>query len=287
MAGISDWNGRVAVVTGGASGIGRGIAKALVDHGATVIIADLDEDALVSAAADIGAVPVRTDVTDPVSVQTLADEVMASRGRVDLIVNNAGVGPASPISSIALADWKWVLDVNLWGVIHGIHAFLPHLRANPDGAWLVNTSSMSMYLSPPGFAPYVASKAAVDALSHVLRAEFATDGAAIGVTVLHPGTVSTNIKHSLRSRPSELGGDSGLTEVDLRQRLPEARWVTPDEVGALVMRSIERGDPYAFTHPELRPQIEAGFASVMSALAHETAETSDAVDAVDATKTAS
>ncbi|GGA67267.1 acetoin dehydrogenase [Pseudoclavibacter endophyticus] len=278
MAGISDWNGRVAVVTGGASGIGRGIAEALVRHGATVIIADLDEDALVSAAAEIGAFPVRTDVTDPSSVQALADDVVASRGRVDLLVNNAGVGPESPISSIALADWKWVLDVNLWGVIHGIHAFLPHLRANPDGAWLVNTSSMSMFLSPPGFAPYVASKAAVDALSHVLRAEFETDGVGIGVTVLHPGTVSTNIKHSLRSRPPELDGGSGLTEVDLAERLPTARWVTPAEVGELVVRSIERGDAYAFTHPELRPRLEAGFASVTSALARETTNLTGATE---------
>jgi NAD(P)-dependent dehydrogenase (short-subunit alcohol dehydrogenase family) len=260
MAGIEDWNERIAVVTGGGSGIGRGIADALKGAGATVIVADRDPEGL-AVARQAGYSAVLTDVTDPESVAALAEGVLAEFGRVDLIVNNAGVGPKAPIDQLTLDDWRWVLDVNLMGVIHGVHFFLPHLRANPHGAWMVNTASMSRFFCPPGYAPYVASKAAVEGLSLTIATELAAAGADVGVTVLHPGAVRTNIKDSLRNRP--VVDRSGLVDFDIATKiLDENMWTTPDRVGALVLRAIAHGDAYAFTHPNMIGDVEAAFASV-------------------------
>lgn len=132
MSGIDDWLGRVAVVTGGASGIGLGIAEAFRGIGATVVVADRDRAALERVRGD-GYSAIETDVTDAASVADLADRVIADHGRVDLVVNNAGVGPKGPVGDLTLEDWRWVLDVNLMGVVHGVHHFLPHLRSNPHG----------------------------------------------------------------------------------------------------------------------------------------------------------
>lgn len=265
MEGIADWNGRVVVVTGGASGIGKGIADALAREGATAVIADRDRAAL-HAARDHGYEAVETDVTDPGSVQALADGVMARYGRVDLIVNNAGVGPRGLTSDITLEDWRWVLDVNLMGVIHGVHSFLPHLIANPSGAWIVNTASMSRYFTPPGYAPYVASKAAVEGLSLTVAAELAHAGQRVGVTVLHPGAVRTNIKDSLRNRPPSSQG--ALVDFDIAQKLvDDDLWVEPADVGAVVVRAIRNGDPYAYTHPNMLEDVERYFTIVREQMA--------------------
>lgn len=257
MDGITDWNGRVAVVTGGASGIGRGIADAVRAEGATVVIADRDTAALATAAA-AGYRTVETDVSDADSVATLAARVIAEHGRVDLLVNNAGVGPKGRASELTLDDWRWVLDVNLMGVVHGVHHFLPHLIANPDRAWIVNTASMSRYFTPPGYAPYVASKAAVEGLSLTVAAELADDGHRVGVTVLHPGAVRTNIKESLRNRPA--GASGALVDVDIAQKVvDDDMWLDPAQVGSIVVRAVASGDPYAYTHPNMLSAIETNF----------------------------
>jgi NAD(P)-dependent dehydrogenase (short-subunit alcohol dehydrogenase family) len=267
MSGIQDWEDRIAIVTGGASGIGRGIATAFIAEGATVVIADIDRGALESTAAEIGAIPVQTDVADAASVHALATSATQRFGTVDILVNNAGVGPKAEVADLTLRDWKWILDVNLWGVIHGIDAFLPTLKANPRGGWIVNTASMSTFFFPPGYAPYVASKAAVDGLSRVLRSELAAAGVRVGVTVLHPGAVRTNISASLRTRPEDLVDDSGLFDFDIAQKLPDdARWATPGEAGALVVRAVSHGDPFAFTHPEMLVDVERSFAAVRDGL---------------------
>jgi NADPH:quinone reductase len=267
MAGITDFSGRVVVVTGGASGIGRGIAAQFGQRGAEVVIADIDGDALDQATHEIGATAVQTDVTSPESVEQLAASVLRAQGRVDIVCNNAGVGPRATIENLTLADWEWVLRVNLFGVIHGIHAFLPHLTANPDGGWIVNTASMAAFVTTPGYAPYSASKSAVNGLSLVLRRELEQAGHRVGVTVLHPGYVRTNIKESLRHRPDHLTGESGLVDFDLAERLPPTvRWATPDDTGRIVVRAVENGDTYAFTHPELIREVQVQFQAVESAM---------------------
>lgn len=264
MSGIDDWLGRVAVVTGGASGIGLGIAEAFRGIGATVVVADRDRAALERVRGD-GYSAIETDVTDAASVADLADRVIADHGRVDLVVNNAGVGPKGPVGDLTLEDWRWVLDVNLMGVVHGVHHFLPHLRSNPHGGWIVNTASMSRYFTPPGYAPYVASKAAVEGLSLTLAAELVAHGDRVGVTILHPGAVRTSIKDSLRNRPADSAG--ALVDFDIAQKVSgEGMWIDPEEAGRVVLRAVRSGDLYAFTHPGMLSDVEASFRAVREAM---------------------
>lgn len=242
--------GKVAVVTGGASGIGRGIAEELIARGARVVIADINEERLLPVAEQIGALGVRTDVTDPESVQALADATLERFGRVDIVVNNAGVGPTAPIRDLTLADWRWMIDVNLWGVINGVHVFLPLLSANPEGGHIVNTASMAVFNPLPGLGPYTAAKMGVQGLSEVLAMELEAEGSKVKVSILPPGPVRTNIKESLNYRPA---GESGGLKADDLEAKPEAqqlRWVTPPTAGAIVARAIENDDLYALTHPD-------------------------------------
>jgi NAD(P)-dependent dehydrogenase (short-subunit alcohol dehydrogenase family) len=255
---VTEIAGAVAVVTGGAAGIGRGIAEQLLAEHATVVIADIERPALEATAMATGATPVAVDVCDPSSVRALAEAVTGRFGRVDIVVNNAGVGPQGRISDLTLSDWRWLLGVNLGGVINCIDAFLPHLRANPRGGHIVNTASMSAFSPLPGLGAYAASKAAVCALSEALAAELAEDGLAIGVTILAPGSVRTNIARSLRNRPAALAGR--LTDVDFQADPGPTRgavWLSPAEVGRITTRAIRNNDRYAITHPGLWGRVEA------------------------------
>ena len=248
-----EFAGTTAVVTGGASGIGKGMARAFLSAGCNVIIADVDGGALATAAKELGVLGVQTDVADSGSVSALADRAMKEYGEVHVICNNAGVGPFSSLSDMTLADWRWVLGINLHGVMHGVHAFLPLLERNADWGHVVNTSSMSVMLSPPNTAAYVASKAAVLAVTEVLAAELRAAESLVGATALIPGTVRTNIKDSLRSRPAS--GPSGLYEVDLGAIGRPFRWLEPEDVGAMVLDAIRADQLYLLTHPEYTPQI--------------------------------
>ena len=253
---------RVAVVTGGASGIGRGIAEQLIAEGARVAIADIDRDRIDSAAEEIGAKGFLVDVTDPASVQKLADDVIAEFGRVDIVVNNAGVGPTARYAGLTLDDWHWMTDVNYYGVVHGIHSFLPILRANPEGGHIVNTASMAIFNPLEEMAPYVASKLATYGLSQVLAMELSSDEVPIGVTVLPPGPVRTNISQSLKHRPEKRGGS--LKDVDLTADpdAAELRWIDPRDAGRIVARAIRNNDFLALTHPDWWPMVEAQFDKV-------------------------
>ncbi|WP_291054458.1 SDR family NAD(P)-dependent oxidoreductase [Herbiconiux sp.] len=242
-------SGRVAVVTGGASGIGRGIAEQLIAEGAEVVIADVQQDALDATAAEIGAVGIRVDVTDPASVEALAAAVLERFGRVDIVVNNAGVGPLARVAELSLSDWKWLVDVNLWGVIHGVTTFLPLLQANEEGGHIVNTGSMASFAPMAGGGAYSVTKFGVRALTESLALELEEDGSKVHVTLLAPGTVRTNIKNSLRNRPEGLAG--ALADVDISEGVAAGlRWIDPIEAGAIVTRAIRNDDLYALTHPD-------------------------------------
>lgn len=269
MAGLNNVEGRVAVVTGGASGIGRGIAEELISRGAKVVIADIEADKLAATAAEIGAVGIQTDVTKIESVQALADETMKRFGRVDIVCNNAGVGPFAKIKDMTLADWKFVLDVNLWGVIHGTHVFLPHLIANKDGGHFVNTASHAGFFSAPTIAPYAVSKFGVVALSEALSMEMAMDGIPVGVSILTPGTVRTEIYNSQRNRPAELAGGA-LQDVSKMEDIGAdydgvRNWLEPREVGRIVADSIQDGRLYVITHPEMFPPIGSRHKAIAAA----------------------
>lgn len=255
MSGLPDLDGKVAIVTGGASGIGKGIATQLIAEGARVVIADIQPDALEATAAELGAVGIQTDVSDAASVDALARSVLDSYGAVHVVCNNAGIGPLAPIADLTLDDWHWMIGVNLWGVIHGIHTFLPILKRNREGGHIVNTASMAGLVAGPRLGAYAAAKYGVVGLTEVLAAELAADNSRVGVSVLCPGTVHTNIGHSSRNRPANLP-DVGFKDIDIElEDNPRHRWIYPVDAGAVVVRAIKRGDLYALTHPDWYPMV--------------------------------
>jgi len=267
MTRIQDVTGMVAVVTGGASGIGKGIAQRLVERGARVVIADIEEGALHAAAEEIGAEGFVTDVSDAASVQSLADHVVDRFGKVNLVFNNAGVGPESPIAGMTLADWKWIIDVNLWGVIHGVHAFLPLLKRSGEPGYIVNTSSMGGFVADmPGLGAYATTKFAVMGLTEAVAAELEREGSQVGAAVLAPGTVRTNIAQSLRTRPP--GAEAGnFTQNDIseREEMTKLRWLEPTDVGDIVLEALSRGETYIVTHPEWYPMVAGRAAGIEAA----------------------
>lgn len=254
MARDIDFTGTTAVVTGGASGIGRGIAEAFLSEGANVVIADRETEALERTAAELGVLGVQTDVTDPDSVEALGQRVLDEYGEVHVVCNNAGVGPFGSFADMTLDDWRFVLDVNLWGVIHGITTFLPLLARNSDWGHIVNTSSMSVFITPPDTAAYVASKAAVLALTEALNAELLRDESRVGATAVMPGAVRTNIKHSLRTRTAS--GPTGLRNVDLAASGRAFEWLEPIDVGRMIVDSVRENRPYLFTNSSEMPHVD-------------------------------
>jgi NAD(P)-dependent dehydrogenase (short-subunit alcohol dehydrogenase family) len=279
VSGLPDLAGKVAVVTGGASGIGKGIAAQLVAEGARVIIADVQRDAMEATAAEIGATGVLTDVSDPASVDALAAAVLDRYGAVHVICNNAGIGPLAPVADLTLDDWRWMIGVNLWGVIHGVHTFLPVLKRNRDGGHIVNTASMAGLVAGPRLGAYAAAKYGVVGLSEVLAAELAADNSRVGVSVLCPGTVHTSIGTSSRNRPADLP-DAGFKDIDIElEDNPRYRWIYPAEAGAVVVRAIKRGDLYALTHPDWYPMVAERHEAIAEAFREQEALRQRAADA--------
>lgn len=257
MTAIKDVTGLVAVVTGGASGIGRGIARRLAERGAHVVIADIEERALEEAAAEIGAAGIRTDVSDPASVRALAGQVVERFGKVHLVFNNAGVAPESRLADMTLADWQWILDVNLSGVIHGIDTFLPLLKRHGEPAYLVNTSSMGgLVADMPGLGAYATTKFAIMGLTEALSHELEREGSNVAAAVLAPGTVRSNIAQSLRTRPAGARGGSFVeNDISQNEELAGLRWLDPTDVGDIVLAALARGATHIVTHPEWYPMV--------------------------------
>ncbi|MEU1518336.1 SDR family NAD(P)-dependent oxidoreductase [Streptomyces sp. NPDC005811] len=267
MTGIKDVTGLVAVVTGGASGIGRGIAQRLVERGAHVVIADIEQGPLEATAEETGAVGIRTDVTDPASVRALAGQVVERFGKVHLVFNNAGVAPESRLADMTLADWKWILDVNLSGVIHGVDAFLPLLKRHGEPAYLVNTSSMGGFVADmPGLGAYATTKFAIMGLTEALSHELEREGSNVAAAVLAPGTVRSNIARSLRTRPGGARGSSFVqNDISQNEELAKLRWLDPTEVGDIVLAALARGATHIVTHPEWYPMVAGRAAGIEEA----------------------
>lgn len=244
---MRELTGRVGVVTGAARGIGRGTAEAMVAAGMRVVLADLDADRLtttVAALRDTGAevTGVPTDVTDPAAVAALADAAVAAYGTVHVVVNNAGICTFGTAWQTELTDWHRVFDVNLFGVVHGVRAFVPLLLANPEGGHVVNVSSMGGLITGRMIAPYTASKAGVIALSKSLRAELAMSGADIGVTVVCPGNVATEIaEHLITAAELPPEGEPMIA----RLKAGNALGIPPLEAGGIILDAVRENSFWA------------------------------------------
>ena len=261
---MEEFGGRVAVVTGGGSGIGRGIARALAGAGASVMVADLEVAAAEEAAAELAeaghrAAARQVDVTDADDLLALAEATREAFGPAQVLVNNAGVITVGRLADATAADWSWVLDVNLLGVVSGVRAFLPQLREH-DASQIVNTVSMAAVSPRPDGATgiYSASKAGLLAYSEVLRAELAEEG--IGVTAVCPGPVSTRIWEAERNRLARFGEPKAFAAHAPTDSLD------PDAVGRLVVEGIRRNAGYVFTSANSRERIEERLAAIREAL---------------------
>ncbi|MBX3283750.1 MAG: SDR family NAD(P)-dependent oxidoreductase [Acidimicrobiales bacterium] len=260
--------GKVAVVTGGASGIGLALVRAFLEEGMRVVAADVEAAALERAVADLpeGAEveAVVCDVSDGAQVDALRDRAVERFGTVHVVCNNAGVSAGAPVWEHSVEDWEWVLGVNLWGVIHGIRAFTPLLIEQGEGH-VVNTASMAGLTSMPFSAIYNVSKHGVVTLSETLFADLAMVGASgVGVSVLCPGWVQTRIHEAGRNRPEVAGGDAvdeDPQRAALRAGFAEyiagviASGLDPADVAALVVDAIRTDRFYVLTHPEWAPMI--------------------------------
>jgi NAD(P)-dependent dehydrogenase (short-subunit alcohol dehydrogenase family) len=252
-------DGRVAVVTGGASGIGRALALALAGEGMKVAVADLDDGGLGETAETIrraggSAVAVPTDVSDRAQVEALARRAWEAFGAVHVLCNNAGVATWGGLETMTHADWEWVLGVNLWGVIHGLEAFLPRMIAQREPGHVVNTASAAGLVATPGLGVYNASKYAVVGLSETLAKDLRPHG--IGVTVLCPMGVATRIRESERARPAR------LRNPEPRAAQPVAlmgRTLAPDAVAAMTVAAIRADRLYVITHDEMLEPIRRRF----------------------------
>lgn len=271
---MADLEGRVAVVTGGASGIGLGVADAFLVEGARVVLADIDGEALRAAEevlSDLGGevLGVLTDVSDLESVRDLAEATLERFGAVDVVCNNAGVWTLGYQWDTPEQDWHWVVDVNLWGVIHSIKVFVPSLIANPAGGHVVNIASVGGLIAGAATGPYSATKHAVVGLSKSLRAELALKKANVGVTIVCPGRVDTAIVERLNARP---GADlQGRTLPDELEAIAEAMrtaegGVSPRDAGRMVVEGVKQNAPWVFPGADRhRPLIEREVAELLTA----------------------
>jgi NAD(P)-dependent dehydrogenase (short-subunit alcohol dehydrogenase family) len=262
---MKDLKGKVAVVTGAASGIGNAVATRCAQEGMRVVLADIEEGPLADAEkalADTGAtvLAVPTDVTKGDQMDALAQKAFDAFGTVHVVHNNAGVATGGMMWTLTEADWQWVLGVNLWGVIHGIRVFVPRLVEQGEGH-VVNTASMAGLTSVPMMGPYNVSKHGVVTLSETLANELSLQGSPVKVSVLCPGWVKTRIHEADRNRPAELQpteeGDANMAEMgrQIIGGLIESG-MPPIEVAGQVLDAIREERFYILTHPDLKPMIQ-------------------------------
>jgi len=241
---------RTAVVTGGASGIGRALVLRFARDGANVVVADLDEAAMAAVVGEaqalgVKALGVRTDVADLAHVEALAARAFETFGAVHVLCNNAGVAAWGALEAATHRDWQWVLGVNLWGVIHGVEAFVPRMIARGEPAHVVNTASMAGLIASKGLGVYNTSKYAVVGLSETLAKDLKPYR--IGVSVLCPLGVQTRIRDSERNRPAALRNERAerVEPVELM-----GRSLSPESVADMVVAAIRANELYVITHDE-------------------------------------
>jgi NAD(P)-dependent dehydrogenase (short-subunit alcohol dehydrogenase family) len=274
---MKELRGRVAVITGAGSGIGAALARRCADEGMRVVLADVERGAVEAVTEELcrrgaDALAEVVDVRDPSALAKLADRTWEAFGGCHLLVNNAGVVAYRPIAELEISDWRWILSVNLDGVIHGLHAFVPRMRAQGGPAHIVNTASMAglIPLEGAGLGAYAASKYAVVAISETLRLELAADG--IGVSVVTPGGVATRINEAERNRPQELARKAAAPPPDMERVAGSRRslerpetFLGPEAVAERILEGVRDDALYVITHPSWLPLVRQRHAELEAA----------------------
>jgi NAD(P)-dependent dehydrogenase (short-subunit alcohol dehydrogenase family) len=260
---MNDLKGKVAVVTGAASGLGRAMALAFADEGMHVAlcdVADVSDTFAQVEAKGVSAVALRVDVSRQEDVERFAQLVDRDLGGADLVCNNAGVSPLAAAWEGSLGDWQWIVGVNLWGVIHGVRSFVPRLMARGSGH-VVNTASVAGLISPPGSAAYNVTKHAVVAYSETLHHDLRERGSAVGVSVLCPAYVPTGIADSERNRPANVEPSVKTKETLAREQMLKkavtSGRLSADDVARAVVQAVKDERFYVLTHPRIKGAIRA------------------------------
>ncbi len=262
---MKDVQNKVAFITGAASGMGLGMARAFSAAGMKVMLGDIQKDPLDAAVAELKGLGrdvagVVVDVTDRDSVFAAAQATVDAFGKVHVCVNNAGVGADGSAEDTSEKNWRWTIDVNMWGVVWGLQAFMPLIKEHGEGGHVINTASMAGMFSWKNLSAYNASKYAVVAMSETAMAEHTDDN--IGVSVLCPGVVNTNLGTSARNRGDDYGGSTDKKSEQMVAMLKKG--LNPDVVGEQVLEAIIDDQPYIFTDPGLRSWVENRFERILA-----------------------
>jgi NAD(P)-dependent dehydrogenase (short-subunit alcohol dehydrogenase family) len=268
---MSELGGKVAAVTGAASGLGRAMALAFASEGMHLALADVDEAGLTQTATDVAAFglksfSMRVDVSKSGEVNRFAKRVAAELKSVHVVCNNAGVALSGPVWETSEAEWEWILGVNLLGVVHGISAFAPRLIAQDEGH-IVNTASVAGLISPPGMGAYCVSKHAVVTLSEALHHDLRERGSRVGVSVLCPAYVPTGIADSERNSPpgvslSKKSKERLAKEAALKKAVASGK-LSADDVARAVVAAIKENRFYVLTHPAIKSAVRARMEDVL------------------------
>lgn len=267
---MTDINGKTAFVTGGASGIGLGISKALIQRGARVIIADIRDDHLAEAEQAVDnpdkLLTIKLDVTNREQYAEVVQAAETHFGNIHILVNNAGVAVVGPVELASFADWDWTVNVNLMGVVNGVAIVLPKMLAHGEGGHIVNTASMSGLMPHPGAVIYTTTKAAIIGMSEAMRGELEPRG--IIISAFCPGPVQSNISEAGKTRPAELS-ETGYAETDKRRQNINALahlFKQADAIGERVCDGIENEELYILTHSEFREGVQERANAMVSAV---------------------
>ncbi|HEX6411436.1 MAG TPA: SDR family NAD(P)-dependent oxidoreductase [Burkholderiales bacterium] len=267
--------GKVAAVTGAASGLGRSMALAFAAEGMDIALADVDEVNLTAVADEVQekgvrAITLKVDVSQAAQVDAFRDQAIARLGAVHVVCNNAGVAPLGPLWESSVGDWEWILGVNLWGVIHGVRAFAPALIAQNEGH-IVNTASVAGLISPPGMGAYNVTKHAVVALSETLYHDLRERKSKVGVSVLCPAYVPTGIADSERSRPKHLAASEKSRETQAKEAMVrkavKSGKISAAEVAQAVVKAVKADRFYILTHEGITSAIRARMEDILKARA--------------------
>lgn len=253
---MKELKGKVAAVTGAASGLGRAMALAFAAQGMRVALADVDEDGLQATLRHVEGFAMRVDVSKATDVEAFAERTQRELAGIHVVCNNAGVALTGAVWENTELDWEWVLGVNLRGVVNGVRAFTPRLLAQGEGH-IVNTASVAGLICPPGMGAYSVSKHAVVALSEALHHDLRERGACVGVSVLCPAYVPTGIAEADRNRPLELGLSRKTPTDDTLKRAVAAGRKSADDVARAVVDAVKAERFYILTHPAIKGAIRA------------------------------